>query len=228
MKCFPYLYIIIIKNMKHKILQRDLQKYDANPELLNAITLTTGKLETGSCDVAEKLRRIIIWDGRGNWMNKCLPKIAENSKIKFLDSGFTLTLKSKARNGETIKINYVFDNRGNQLKEEIVGVGIALEYTYDKLGRVKTNLRVPIYHDIDEVTNKVKWIIKTDCGCQLNGPGISYTEYTYEEGVEEAQYKRYHVNSVTGEKTLILTKEIWDADMANDGPSYWKSLNLQN
>ena len=213
--------------MKHKILQRDLQKYHDNPELLNAITLTTGKLETGSWNVAEKLLRIIIWDGRGNWMNKQLPKIAKDSKIKFLDSGFTLTLKFKARNGETIKINYVFDNRGNQLKEEIVGVGLAHEYTYDELGRCKTSLRVPIYHDIDETTNKVKWIIKTDCGCQINGPGISYTEYTYEEGVEEVQFKRYHVNSVTGEKTLILTNEIWASDMEGHG-SYWKTLNLEN
>ena len=213
--------------MKHKILQRDLIKYHDNPELLNAITLTTGKLETGSWNVAEKLLRIIIWDGRGNWMNKQLPKIAKDSKIKFLDSGFTLTLKFKARNGETIKINYVFDNRGNQLKEEIVGVGLAHEYTYDELGRCKTSLRVPIYHDIDETTNKVKWIIKTDCGCQINGPGISYTEYTYEEGVKEVQFKRYHVNSVTDEKTLILTNEIWASDMEGHG-SYWKTLNLEN
>ena len=90
--------------MKHKILQRDLIKYHDNPDLLNAITLTTGKLETESWNVAEKIQRIIIWDGRGNWMDKRLPKIAKDSKIKFLDSGFTLTLKFKARNGETIKI----------------------------------------------------------------------------------------------------------------------------
>lgn len=214
--------------MKHKILQRDLQKYYDNPELLNAITLTTGKLETGNCEVADKIQRLIIWDGRGNWLDKRLPKIAENSKIKFLDSGFTLTLKFKARNGETIKINYVFDNRGNQLKEEIVGVGIAHEYTYDELGRVKTSLRVPIYHDIDEATNKVKWTIKTDGGCIINGPGIAYTEYTYEENVKEVQYKTYHVNSVTGEKTLIMSNELESTIKAGPGPSYWETLNLQN